>query len=82
MSSHGSCGRGRDELRGPRLCGADADDSLLIADQWNNRIQVLSHDGSWHSLMIDGIKWHRYAVIDNDVMYFAHDKYMSKYRIN
>ena len=85
VSSHGSYGRGRDQLWSPRLCGADADGSLLIADQGNNRFQVLSHNGIWHTFGINGIDMPRCTVIDNDVMYIAHGtfaSYMSKHSIN
>ena len=79
VSSYGSYGSANKQLHSPLLCGADIEGSLLTADQWNDRLQILAPDGTWQSLRIDGICKPHCVFIDHYVLYVAHDIYISKY---
>ena len=43
----GEEGRGEGQFRGPRGLCFTADGDLVVADSWNNRVQVFTHDGTF-----------------------------------
>ena len=46
QQTHGKKGMAVGEFSFPRLCSAESDGSMLVADHNNNRLQVF-HDGEW-----------------------------------
>ena len=57
------------KVKHPRLCGADRDGNVLIADMWNQRFQVLSSKGKWKSLPMDSLNYSCCAVIEDEIIY-------------
>ena len=54
------------ELYGPYICCSD-DKMILIADHYNNRLQLLDvNTNSWSVLNVDGIKYPKAAVVSSD----------------
>ena len=47
--THGGTGVVKGEFNGPRLCSIESDGSMLVADLFNDRLQVF-HDGKWSIL--------------------------------
>ena len=62
---------GAGELLFPRAAATDEDDNLLLCDGPNQRLQVMTLDGEWHTVRIDKkmIGRPRDAVVDVDNVY-------------
>ena len=51
QQTHGKGGDAAGEFNGPRLCSADSDGSMLVADYGNHHCQVF-HNGEWRVLSL------------------------------
>ena len=49
LQTHGNYGSETGEFYHPKICRAESDGSILVADEDNDRLQVF-HDGEWHVL--------------------------------
>ena len=69
ISPHGSCGhRKPEQMACPYLCVADSVKSLLIADYYNQRLQVMDKEGRFS--VLEGVNVERpldVAIIGNDL---------------
>lgn len=53
---HGQYGHSRcEEFDCPLLCGLDSKQSLLVADTFNNRLQVVSQSNAWEEMHLQGM---------------------------
>ena len=48
LRTRGHSGSATGEMRGARLCCGDGEGSVLLADRWNNRLQMRDNMGQWH----------------------------------
>ena len=55
ITTVGSKGEGVGQLNGPRLCGSDAHDSVLVTESFNSRLQILNPDDSCQALKCGGL---------------------------
>ena len=55
VATYGKEGSDLGSLRYPRLCGADDQGTVLIADCWNDRLVTLNENGLWAELKLDGL---------------------------
>ena len=69
VASHGSNGSRLDQLNRPYLCGADDADTVLMADNGNNRLKTLTSDGQWRCLDVQqGLRQPDWAMVyDNSL---------------
>ena len=51
VAKYGSKGRGPENLYWPKLCGADKQGTLLIADEDNSCFKTLTADGQWGKML-------------------------------
>ena len=68
LQTHGKSGSGpAGELSAPRLCAVDSEESMLVADCVNDRLQVCDVSGQWSVLDLHppAMTPVRAAVIDN-----------------
>ena len=71
------------ELGGPRICNTDDSGAALIADYWNDRLQVLGASGQWNILQLDpSVKSPLGACLVNDTLYVGHQKEYGKWIIS
>ena len=68
-------------LHGPRLCQVDAEGSVLVADSYNQRLQVMSADGTWSVVDLDDrtLSFPRTALWMNESLYVANYGTMARY---
>ena len=68
-------------LHGPRLCQVDADGSVLVADSYNQRLQVMQADGTWNVVDVDDrtLSFPRAAVWINESLYVANYGAIARY---
>ena len=83
LQSYGTRGRGdAGQLNGPFICGDDDDGSVLITDQGNSRLQVMSEQGEFSVLQLQPpVSQPRDAMLFNDKLYVTSmdDKAIYKY---
>ena len=61
------------ELFWPRICDTDASGAALIADCWNDRMQVLGVSGQWNIVQLDpSLKKPYSTCLVNDILYVYH----------
>ena len=64
----------------PRLCQVDADGSALVADCFNDRLQVMRADGTWSVVELDqAVSLPVGAVWCNESLYVFNDNKLVKF---
>ena len=79
VAAYGSYGSNVSDLNSPRLCGADADGTLLIADTVNNRLKTLTCDGEWRCLQVQGLNWPEFALINENSLLIKDKEGLKEY---
>ena len=56
QKTHGNRGNAGGYFNGPHVCSVESDGSILVADVYNNRLQIV-HDGEWRVLPLQPQPW-------------------------